>query len=76
LAHGVPVAVTNDDAESGRRADLTWNAQAIVTYRWTMAGYDVFAGSGYRALYWDYQDGGFEWDVTTSGPMLGGGVRF
>ena len=24
----------------------------------------AFAAAGYRALYWDYQDGGFEWDVT------------
>jgi hypothetical protein len=60
----------------GVGSDLTWNAQAIVTYRFTVAGYDAFAGMGYRALYWDYQDGGFEWDVTMSGPMVGAGVRF
>lgn len=60
----------------GVGSDLTWNAQAIFSYRWAVAGYDVYAGAGYRALYWDYQDGGFEWDVTMSGPMIGGGVRF
>jgi hypothetical protein len=60
----------------GVGSDLTWNAQAIVSYRWVVGGYDVYAGAGYRALYWDYQDGGFEWDVTMSGPMVGGGIRF
>jgi hypothetical protein len=60
----------------GVGSDQTWNAQAIVTYRWTMAHYEAFAGAGYRALYWNYHGGGFEWDVTTSGPMIGGGVRF
>jgi hypothetical protein len=60
----------------GVGSDLTWNAQAIVTYRFTVAGFDAFAGAGYRALYWDYEDGGFAWDVTMSGPMLGAGVRF
>ena len=60
----------------GVGSDLTWNAQAIVTYRWTVGGYDVLAGAGYRALYWDYQDGDFAWDVTMSGPMLGAAVRF
>jgi hypothetical protein len=33
------------------------------------------AGAGYRALYWDYKDGGFAWNVTMSGPMIGAGVR-
>lgn len=60
----------------GVGSDLTWNAQALLTYRWSFAGYDVFAGAGYRALYWDYQDGGFEWDVTMQGPVIGGGIRF
>ncbi|MGD9507596.1 MAG: hypothetical protein AB7I59_00865 [Geminicoccaceae bacterium] len=60
----------------GVGSDLTWNAQAVVTYGFTVAGYDAFAAAGYRALYWDYKDGGFEWDVTMSGPMLGAGVRF
>ena len=60
----------------GVGSDLTWNAQAVLTYGFTVAGYDAFAAAGYRALYWDYKDGGFEWDVTMSGPMLGAGLRF
>lgn len=60
----------------GVGSDLTWNAQAVVTYGFTVWGYDAFAAAGYRALYWDYKEGGFEWDVTMSGPMLGAGVRF
>jgi hypothetical protein len=60
----------------GVGSDLTWNAQAALTYRFTAAGLDAFAGAGYRALHWDYEDGGFAWDVTMHGPMLGAGVRF
>ncbi len=60
----------------GVGSDLTWNAQAVLTYGFTVAGYEAFAAAGYRALYWDYKDGGFEWDVTMSGPILGAGVRF
>jgi hypothetical protein len=60
----------------GIGSDLTWNAQAVLIYGFTVAGYDAFAAAGYRALYWDYKDGGFEWDVTMSGPMIGAGIRF
>ena len=61
----------------GVGSDLTWNAQAIVQLPLRRsAGYEAFAAAGYRALYWDYKDGGFEWDVTMSGPMLGAGMRF
>ncbi len=47
-----------------------------VTYQFALAGYDAFAGAGYRALYRDHQDGGFERDVTMCGPILGAGARF
>jgi hypothetical protein len=60
----------------GVGSDLTWNAQAALTYRFTAAGLGAFAGAGYRALSWDYEDGGFGWDVIMHGPMLGAGVRF
>jgi hypothetical protein len=55
---------------------LAWKAQAIVSYRVPWRGHDLLLGVGYRALHWDYEDGGFAWDVTMHGPMLGGGVRF
>jgi hypothetical protein len=91
LAWGVPLVGVNmivelakhwavraeaDIGGFGVGSDLTWNAQAFLTYGSTVAGYDAFASAGYRALYWDYKDGGFEWDVTMSGPLLGAGVRF
>ena len=60
----------------GVGSDLTWNAQAVAGYHFTVAGYEAFAAAGYRALYWDYKNGGFAWDVTMSGPMLGAGPRF
>ena len=56
--------------------DLTWNAQAILGYRLTFADYEMLASVGYCALYWDYQNGGLDRDVTMSGPMLGAAMRF
>jgi hypothetical protein len=76
LAEHWAVRAEADIGGFGVGSDLTWNAQAFLTYRFTVAGYDAFASAGYRALYWDYKDGGFEWDVTMSGPVLGAGVRF
>jgi len=31
---------------------------------------------GYRALYQDYEQDSFAWDMLLHGPMLGVGVRF
>jgi hypothetical protein len=76
LAERWSVRAEADIGGFGLGSDLTWNAQAILSYRWTVAGYDVLAGAGYRALHWDYEDGDFEWDVTMSGPMIGAAVRF
>jgi hypothetical protein len=76
LAERWAVRAEADIGGFGLGSDLTWNVQAILSYRWTVGGYDVLAGVGYRALYWDYRDGGFAWDVTMSGPMLGAAIRF
>jgi hypothetical protein len=55
-------------------SDFTWNAQGIVSYRLPLRGLDVLVGAGYRALYWDYEDDDFKWDVTMSGPMIGAAI--
>jgi hypothetical protein len=60
----------------GVGSDFTWNAQAILSYRWTVGGYEILAGGGYRALYWDYDHRDFAWNVTMHGPMLGAAIRF
>ena len=66
LAERWAVPAEADIGGFGVGSDLTWNAQAALTYRFAVAGYDAFASAGYRALHWDYRDGGFEWDVTMS----------
>jgi hypothetical protein len=60
----------------GVGADFTWNAQALVAYRTTLFGRPTAFGLGYRALYQDYHNGDFEWDVTMHGPIIGTAVRF
>ena len=32
--------------------------------------------AGYRYAYWDYEDDGYVWDMTASGPFLGFGIAF
>jgi opacity protein-like surface antigen len=54
-------------------SDLTWQGMGILVYRlsesWNL-------GLGYRAIGVDYQDGGFTYDVTSHGPILGAEYRF
>lgn len=49
-------------------SNFTWNAIGVVGYSFNK---HVSAVVGYRALYQDYQDGSFEYDVTTQGPLAG-----
>ena len=37
---------------------------------------DYLARFGYRYLSWDYESGGTTWDIATSGPYIGLGIRF
>jgi hypothetical protein len=59
----------------GVGSDFTWNVQAYVGYRTTLFGRDTTFAFGYRALSQDYDHGGFEWDVTMHGPLLGAALR-
>jgi len=54
-------------------ADFTWNVEATITHNlndW------LYVNAGYRALYADYEQGSFKYDVWTHGPWTGFGVRF
>jgi opacity protein-like surface antigen len=54
-------------------SDFTWQAMGLLVYRlsdtWNL-------GLGYRGLGVDYQDGGFTYDITSHGPILGAECRF
>jgi hypothetical protein len=60
----------------GVGSDFAWQALATVGYRFSVFGADATALVGYRALSQDYSDGGFNWDMTIHGPILGVTVRF
>jgi hypothetical protein len=60
----------------GVGSDLTWNWVAGIGYGFELFGHASFVRAGYRMLYQDYKDGGFEWDVTYKGPTAGLTTRF
>jgi hypothetical protein len=60
----------------GVGSDLTWSWTAGVGYGFELFGRQSFVRAGYRMLYQDYKDGGFEWDVTYKGPVVGLTTRF
>ena len=55
------------DVGSGS-SDLTWQTLGLVGYRFNA---HCSTGLGYRALGTDYQEGGFTYDTTSHGPILG-----
>jgi hypothetical protein len=55
---------------------ITLNGQAYLGYRTHFLGHETILRLGYRALYQDYTDGGFEWDVTQHGPVVGASFKF
>ena len=57
----------------GGSSDLTWQALGGIGYRFTNS---VHATLAYRHLSYDYADGGFTYDVDTSGPALGVGFTW
>jgi opacity protein-like surface antigen len=57
----------------GVGSDLTYQLLAGVNWQFSKS---VSAKAGYRYLYQDYQNGGFVWDMTSSGFYLGAGFRF
>ena len=57
-------------------SDITWSWTAGIGYGFELFGHQSFIRAGYRMLYQDYKDGGFEWDVTYKGPVVGLTTRF
>ena len=57
----------------GGSSDLTWQAMGLIGYN---INDSTSIGLGYRALSTDYENGGFTYDITASGPMLGLEKRF
>ncbi len=60
----------------GVGSDITWSWVAGIGYGFELFGHHSFVRAGYRMLYQDYKDGGFEWDVTYKGPIVGLTTRF
>lgn len=68
--------VESDVGGFGAGSRFSVNAQAILGYRVLLAGYQTTLGIGYRVLKQDYRNGGFQWNVTQHGPLIGASVRF
>ena len=57
-------------------SDIIWSWTAGIGYGFELFGRASFIHAGYRMLYQDYKDGGFAWDVTYKGPVVGITIRF
>jgi len=57
----------------GVGSDLTWQAFGAVGYNWTKT---LSTSLGYRAIYEDYENGGFVYNVTQQGVFAGLGIHF
>ncbi|OJY04643.1 MAG: hypothetical protein BGP04_02465 [Rhizobiales bacterium 62-17] len=68
--------VESDVGGFGAGSRLSVNAQAVLGYRLLLAGYQTTLRVGYRVLKQDYRDGGFLWNVTQHGPLIGASIRF
>jgi hypothetical protein len=60
----------------GLGSDLSWQWLAGAGWRLDVMGPATYARAGYRMLGLDYEEGGFEWDVTYKGPFVGLTFRF
>ncbi len=57
----------------GGDSDLTWQAMGLIGYK---INDSCNVGLGYRTLSTDYKNGGFTYDITASGPILGAEWRW
>ncbi len=60
----------------GVGSEFTWSVLGLVGYRFLMFGSDATVVAGYKALYQDYENGDFVWDMTLHGPITGLVVKF
>lgn len=73
LAEPLTLVVKGDIGGFGVSSDITWQAYAGLEYQITK---HLYAGLGYRVLGVDYTDGGFTYDVITSGVQIELGLKF
>lgn len=66
-------AVYGDIGGFGVGSDLTWQVSGSLGYNFNK---NVFTELGYRYLHTDYSNGGFKYDVATSGVFVGLGFNF
>ncbi len=57
-------------------SEMAWQLIGAAGREWSFDGGTFALFVGYRALHQDYESDGFEWDVTTHGPLLGCSVKF
>jgi len=60
----------------GVGSDFTWQGVGMFGYDFSMFKIPSTVTFGGRALYQDYSDDGFTWDVTQYGPVLGLAMHF
>ena len=73
LGRGFKLAGAADIGGFGVSSDLTWQVIGTVDYQFNER---FSARVGYRHLEVDYDNNGFVWDVSMSGPIIGGTIRF
>jgi len=73
LAEPLTLVLKGDIGGFGVSSDITWQAYAGLEYQISK---HMYAGLGYRALGVDYTDGGFTYDVITSGIQIELGLKF
>lgn len=57
-------------------SQLSLNGQAYIGYRTMLLGHNTVLRTGYRVLHQEYEAGGFKWDVTQHGPVVGVSMQF
>jgi hypothetical protein len=73
IAGPVFARVGGDIGGFGVSSEFTWEAYGVLAVNVTR---NFSIGAGYRALGTDYSSGGFKYDVTASGPVIGSEIRF
>lgn len=72
--------VNGDIGGFGVESDLTWSGTAVFGLDFDLFGLPATVLAGYRAIGWDYSEGGdnndFIYDIIQHGPILGLSVRF
>lgn len=67
------LTVAGDIGGFGAGSSLTWQGMGSVNYAWSK---NLTRKAGYRALYVDYRNGGFSYEVTQHGPAFATTYRF